>query len=98
MKDELELAHKHCHHNREDLQASDICGCFHCCEIYSPSEIEDWIDNDDTAMCPKCHIDSVIASKSGFSITKEFLQEMYDHWFGRTYTIAEMKEMERLDG
>jgi acetone carboxylase gamma subunit len=35
-----------------------------------------------TALCPYCGIDSVIGDKSGFPITKEFLEKMYQHWFG----------------
>jgi hypothetical protein len=48
---------------------------------FLPSEIEDWIDDDDTALCPKCGIDSVIGSVSGDPMERELLQKMHDHWF-----------------
>lgn len=89
------LAHKHCHHNRKELLESDLCGCFHCLRIYNPNEIEHWIDDDDTAICAHCPVDSVIAAKSGYPITQEFLQRMYDHWFGITFTLAEVREEDR---
>lgn len=50
-------------------------------EVFPPSEIEDWTDDDDTALCPKCGIDSVIGSVSGYPIERQFLQKMHDHWF-----------------
>jgi hypothetical protein len=33
------------------------------------------------AFCPYCGIDSVIGSKSGFPITKIFLEAMHKYWF-----------------
>jgi len=50
-------------------------------EIYDPIEIEDRVDDDKCAVCPKCGIDSVIGSKSSFPITHEFLDQMRIHWF-----------------
>jgi hypothetical protein len=34
-----------------------------------------------TALCPKCPVDSVIGAASGDPITPEFLKLMHDHWF-----------------
>jgi hypothetical protein len=86
------LAHKHCTNNREELLGSEQCGCFYCLRIYSPSDINDWIDGGETAICAYCPVDSVIGSRSGYPMTKEFLQGMYDRWFGVTYSRAEAKE------
>ncbi len=74
-------AHKHSTNHREELLESDVCGCFYCLEIYSPKEIQDWIDNGECALCPKCGIDSVIGSVSNYQITKEFLGKMHKYWF-----------------
>ena len=78
-------AHKHCTYNREEIIHSEICGCFYCLATFKPTEIDEWIDEKDgigqTAMCPKCGIDSVIGSRSGIAITKEFLDKMHQHWF-----------------
>jgi len=82
---DYKAAHKHCFKNRSELLAGDSCGCFYCLAIFPPSEIERWVDDDEgigmTALCPKCDIDSVIGSKSGFRITPEFLKEMNKRWF-----------------
>ena len=46
----------------------------------------EWIDEIDgvgqTALCPKCNIDSVIGSKSEYPINRQFLELMRQHWFG----------------
>jgi len=74
-------AHKHSLRNRAELERSKVCGCFYCSAIYSPSEIGEWIDDEQTAMCARCPVDSVIGDASGYPITKEFLEKMHAHWF-----------------
>ncbi len=80
MKDYIE-AHKYCTRNKENLQKDTICGCFYCLEIFSPKEIEMWLNREDTALCPYCCVDSVIGESSGYPITKEFLKKMNEYWF-----------------
>ena len=55
-------AHEWSNYNRETLKESNVCGCFYCLEVFPPSEIERWLVGEDTALCPKCGIDSVIIS------------------------------------
>jgi len=78
-------AHKHSSNHRQEILRSEMCGCFYCLDIFNASEINEWTDDKDevgqTALCPKCGIDSVIGSSSGYPITQEFLQEMKLHWF-----------------
>ncbi len=50
-------------------------------EIYTPASITEWIDNDDTALCPIGGVDAVIGDASGVLITKAFLTEMNRGWF-----------------
>jgi len=80
-EDRLEAAHKHCMLHRVELQASSLCGCFYCLAIFAPAEVSEWSDEGQTAECPKCTIDSVIGSASGYPITAEFLHRMHDKWF-----------------
>ena len=60
---------------------SEICGCFYCMAAFPPSEIADWIDEGKTALCPKCGIDAVIGSASGFPVERGFLRRMRRYWF-----------------
>ena len=80
-------AHKYSRNNMAQLKNYKICGCFYCLKIFSPTEIDDCLiaDNDadrlGTALCPYCHIDSVMGASSDYPITEEFLEEMRKHWF-----------------
>ena len=79
----LRQAHDCSFRNKKQLEQSKLCGCFSCCEIFPPSEITDYIsDEEPTAECPYCHIDAVIGDASGFPITEEFLRKMMYRWFG----------------
>lgn len=81
MNELLKQAHRFSSKNRKSLEDSSLCGCFYCLKIFSPAVIEEWWDNEETAVCPYCGIDSVIGDNSDFHITKEFLQEMHEAWF-----------------
>jgi hypothetical protein len=82
---DVKAAHKHSSGHRDEILSSELCGCFYCKETFLPKEIEDWVDEvdgiDTTALCPRCGVDAVIGSKSGFPLSKDFLQTMYLHWF-----------------
>lgn len=72
--------------NREVLARSETAGCFRCKKMFDPSEVEEWTDTDSngvgqTALCPKCGMDSVLGSASGFPINAEFLAAMENRWF-----------------
>lgn len=73
-------AHRHSANHREALERSRSCGCFYCLHIFAPDAIAEWVD-DGTALCPKCGVDSVIGSSSGYPITRDFLTAMQAHWF-----------------
>jgi hypothetical protein len=81
LEKQFEKAHRFCRHNRKDLENDTICGCFYCLKIFNPNEIDEWWDDDDTAVCPYCGIDSVIGENSGFSVTELFLKGMNKEWF-----------------
>ena len=85
--DELVAAHRHCRGQRSELVASTVCGCFYCKETFVPSEIADWCDDGETALCPKCGVDSVLASESGWPVTDAaFLEAMHRFWFQNVTT------------
>jgi hypothetical protein len=78
---DLERAHGLSIFNRQQVLDSDLCGCFFCLAEFKPTEISEWIDRDLTPRCPRCGIDSVIGSASGFPIGREFLKAMKKRWF-----------------
>ena len=68
-----------------------LCGYFYCLAIYVPSEITEWVDEDQTAMCAKCGIDSVIGAASGYPVTAEFLQRRCASRAGRRCAVHPKK-------
>ena len=77
------LAHRHSTFHRQQLFESDVCGCFCCSRIFPATSIWEWIDHDQTALCPSCGIDSVIGSTAGFPIDYQFLHKMWAYWFAQ---------------
>ena len=76
------LAHYHSIFNKAQVEQSKQCSCFHCLKVFPPSEIAEWCDlEEDTALCPYCGIDSVLADASGYEITEELLRKMNAYWF-----------------
>lgn len=82
---DLEAAHERSINHRTAVLASEQCGCFSCLALFAPDEIRAWVDEDggvgQTALCPRCGIDSVIGSASGFELGPEFLARMKARWF-----------------
>jgi hypothetical protein len=81
MENELISANKHTAWNRVEVLRSATCGCIHCLAFFETSEIKNWIDTGQTAVCPMCGIDSVIGSASGLDLSHAFLTAMRDRWF-----------------
>jgi hypothetical protein len=94
--DDLLEAHGHTLNNRTELEASSVCGCCACMEIFEPAEIVAWsgldmsnfndVDatNAETAICPKCGSESLIGSRAGYNINPSFLSRMNQAWFQKT--------------
>ena len=83
-KDFLEHAHKSSAAHKAEIIGCNLCGCFCCEQTFLPAEIEDWIEDDhengETAICPKCGIDSVLSDQFPVS-DKAFLSAMNKFWF-----------------
>jgi hypothetical protein len=79
-EEELKSAHRRTLYNRKDLEASTEAGCFYCLATFSPSEVKEWWDEGETALCPKCAMDSVIGNAS-VGLSSQFLSEMHSRWF-----------------
>ncbi|HEY8601123.1 MAG TPA: hypothetical protein VIL85_22010 [Thermomicrobiales bacterium] len=93
-------AHRHCARNREEIARSELCGCFHCLAIFPPREVTLYMreaeEEDDnagsTARCPRCPVDAVLGSASGFPITPAFLRRMQRYWFAGTQRSARIAQ------
>jgi hypothetical protein len=82
MDDQLKTAHTHSSHHRSEIEASSQCGCFNCCSVFAPTEIDQWCHDEQTAVCPRCSIDSVIGDASNLQVQDmKFLKRMKVYWF-----------------
>ena len=77
----LAAAHGHSSNHRREIEASRMCGCYHCLATFPAMKVEEWIDGGETARCPRCGVDSVIGDASGFPIHELFLEAMRERWF-----------------
>ena len=84
-EDDIIAAHRHSSCHRMEVLGSNRCGCFYCLAIFDAQEVTLWVDERDgvgqTALCPRCGIDSVIGEASRFPLTPEFLTRMHEYWF-----------------
>lgn len=78
---ELRNAHICSSYNKRQLTDSEMCGCFYCLEIFDPKLIVEWCDDDQTAICPYCGVDSIIYDSKAYPLSKDFLEHMKNYWF-----------------
>ena len=96
---DLIAAHRHSSHHRAEIEASAVCGCFHCVQLFPPAEIIAWTGwepgtaeeqetaDAETALCPRCGSESVIGDKSGYRIDAQFLSHMHAAWYQKTVIL-----------
>lgn len=79
---EIRHAAKYSLHNKNDLIKATSCGCYYCLVIFDPKQIIDYTDKEnDTAICPFCGIDAILAESPDISLTKDFLIKLKNYWF-----------------
>ena len=76
-----EEIYKHSCRNHAELKQSLNCGCFSCGSIFDATEVEDYIDDGKTALCPYCSVDSVIGDASGIELNPKLLNELNKMYF-----------------
>jgi hypothetical protein len=81
----VQEAHKHASHHRAEVLSSGVCGCFYCGSTFPPQDIAEWTDEvggeGQTALCPRCGIDSVLGDRAGVDLSPGFLHNMKSFWF-----------------
>jgi hypothetical protein len=66
--------------NEKFIEESESCGCYSCLSTFSKHDIINWTDDGKTAICPVCHVDSVLADTYGIPLDKEHLKIVHDYW------------------
>lgn len=78
---QLEKLHTYSTHNKSAVIVSQKCYCFYCLSHIDPKEIETYIDDGKTALCPKCGIDSILPNSAAGTVDEDTLKEMQKYWF-----------------
>ena len=73
--------HTYSSNNKELIKQSKTCYCFYCKKQMNPTEIQEYIDNNQTALCPYCEIDSILPDAIDEPINDELVDEMNKYWF-----------------
>ncbi|WP_202410247.1 hypothetical protein [Pseudomaricurvus sp. HS19] len=72
----LSALHKQSLRNRKHQSTAHQCGCFFCLSIFDASRVTQFWDDETTAVCPLCGIDSVIYDSQVESLTPGLLQAL----------------------
>lgn len=72
---------KHSLHNRDEIERSELCGCYYCATVFDAEEIGEWTDGGTTAVCPRCGTDAVIGDASGIAIESNVLKVLNKQYF-----------------
>lgn len=67
--------------NKSVLSNVTDCACYHCCTFFTTSEIEEWVDKGETALCPNCKIDAVLPIYEDSEKDLSFLSKVNKYWF-----------------
>lgn len=78
---DLQAAHSASFKNHTSIEASKRVGCFSCGEIYPASEIDEYWDHGETAVCARCGVDAVVGDAAVGLITEDWLTAMHGYWF-----------------
>lgn len=78
---QLKKLHTYSSHNRNLIAVANKCYCFYCKAIIESREIKDYADNGQTAICPKCGINSIIPDSIEEGVDEKTIAEMNEYWF-----------------
>lgn len=79
---DLQAAWDASHGARRFVRSSWKAGCFFCLAQFPAREVVEFTGGDETPICPKCGIDSVILDATGWRPTRVLLSRMEARWFG----------------
>jgi hypothetical protein len=63
--------------NRVGISAVKVASCYYCLKCFPTNRIREWADDEQTALCPCCGIDSVVAGEVKISVLKRWHKESF---------------------
>ena len=77
---------------RNILKNADKCACYYCLSEFLYDEINKFVDNNETAVCPKCGIDSVIGDNQVEDSFEEAKDKMHINSFCWGYRSSDINK------
>jgi hypothetical protein len=74
---EWEELHKKCTNNKSLIKEEINSSCFYCKERFLSTKVTEYTDNEQTAICPLCRVDAVLAG----DINIDILNAMHSKYF-----------------
>ena len=100
---ELKSLHKLCFQNEHLIRDAKQAGCFCCLEVFptsaiDTSAIDEWhqYQLSQTACCPHCSVDSVLADDENVKLSHDLLKQMQTRYFGPDTEIREYRYFNSL--
>ena len=89
----LQQAYEHSRLNRRFMGAGAVCRCFHCLSAFPADQIQCWVDDGDTALCPNCGVDAVLSSHADDLLDAliQRLQTLYFAGPSKKYSVEEWR-------
>lgn len=78
---QLNILQAYSSHNKKYIDTADSCYCFHCKSSFKATDIVSYTDNGQTALCPKCHVDTIIPDSINHEVNESIIEEMNKYWF-----------------
>jgi len=70
--------------NRRRLTPGTACGCFNCQATFPAEDVQSWVDDGLTALCPRCGVDSVVPGVTDAAV----LQDVHHHRLGQAHKLS----------
>jgi hypothetical protein len=75
----IEDAPKLSRYNRVQVEAAEVCGCYFCQRVYPASDVVEYEEEEQTALCPCCGINAVLPGVTDEAV----LIAALERWFTR---------------
>lgn len=86
----LRDAHARAFRSRGDVERATACRCFYCLKGFLPEHITEWVDNNETPLCPECGVDSVLSDTFAPVADDDFARRMHDAYFTKGTVIDDV--------
>lgn len=71
-----------CRRSIDDAESKGLhAGCYACCTIFPSSEVLEFLEAPERAICPRCGVDAVLLDDPGYPVNSKMLAAARRHHF-----------------